>query len=180
MWFLSFTLTVDDRIDNLVPYEPLVIPYRLVKRYYNYPKHRSATNTSINTTKPTLISQYNNTTVAYSPENPAQDSTFTNPSSVPLVKSNYKKFYLYQNDASQLPKQILGHLLRHLPRGYPDEKQCRRDSKFSPEELPKIFRCRCLQNYSDVISTSKHGDLTIGRSPPPSICDFATILKSSK
>ena len=67
-----------------------------------------------------------------------------------------------------------------LPGNTPDATQCRGDSKFSPEELHKFFRCPCPQNYYDVITSSKHGDFTIRGSPPPTIGDLSTILNSPK
>ena len=49
------TITVEVRIDDLVPYKPLVRTYRLVNRYQKHTKHKGATNKYLPTNKPTLI-----------------------------------------------------------------------------------------------------------------------------
>ena len=61
MWFSSFALTVDNRFYNLVSYDYMLRPYRLIKRYYKHPIHKASTNTSLPINNPTIISQDNNT-----------------------------------------------------------------------------------------------------------------------
>ena len=55
------------------------IPYILVKRDYKHTKHKDDTNKSLPTNTPTLISQYDDTTVVSDPEIPEQYSPTTKP-----------------------------------------------------------------------------------------------------
>ena len=52
------------------------------------------------------------------------------------------------------------------PGDTPDTAQYRRNSKFIPKSIHELFGYHRLRNYSDVITTSMHGDLNIGGSPP--------------
>ena len=62
MWFLSFYLSVYDRVEKLVTYESMVIIYRISKRYYKQPGYKATTNTYLPTTKTTIISKDEETT----------------------------------------------------------------------------------------------------------------------
>ena len=57
MWFTSFALAIDDRVDSLVHYEWLGVPYRYPVRDYKQPRHRSASTTSIPIIQTMMISQ---------------------------------------------------------------------------------------------------------------------------
>ena len=57
MWFTSFTLTIEKRVEKLVCYESLDILYRYLVRYYRQPRHRSISTIYILITQPTMISQ---------------------------------------------------------------------------------------------------------------------------
>ena len=57
MWFPSFDITADYRVDNLVTYESMGIPYRFVKKEYKKPLHKAVSNTSMTSIQPTPISQ---------------------------------------------------------------------------------------------------------------------------
>ena len=60
MWLSSFYLTVDNRVDNIFTFKSMRRPYSIIKIDYNQPRHKAATNTSLPTTTPTLISKYDN------------------------------------------------------------------------------------------------------------------------
>ena len=61
---------------------------------------------------------------------------------------------------------------------YPEKKQSRGDIKFMPDEIHKLFGCRCLLEYSDIAKAPKN--ITIGGSPTPTLGSFSTISKSPK
>ena len=57
MWFPSSSLTIDDKLEDLVAYEYMGIPYKYVMRDYRKPRPKSTFSTNIMVTQPTLISQ---------------------------------------------------------------------------------------------------------------------------
>ena len=86
MWFPSFYLTVEDRVDNLVTYESMGIPYRIIKRDYKKPRHKAEKNRPLTTTNPTMISQEEDIKYVYITEIPAQEPPTKNSSSSPTTQ----------------------------------------------------------------------------------------------
>ena len=91
MWFTSCVLTIDNRLNNIVSYESLIIRYKLIKIYYKQPKHKSVTNTYLPTTNPTIICKEDNTTDATVTDIPAQKPLTTDSSAAPTPQAQDKQ-----------------------------------------------------------------------------------------
>ena len=68
----------------------------------------------------------------------------------------------------------------YLPGDTPNATHCRGDIKFNPKNLQKLFGYCFLHNYSDIIIDSKHGDINIEGSPPPTLWYFTMIPNNPK
>ena len=120
MCFPSLYLTVDDRVDNLVPYDPMVRPYLLLKGYYKQPKHKDSTNTSISNTTPTLISKDEETEDVSIPDLPAQYYPNTKPSSATSPPSEDKPRPLTKRIFLNYIQQDMNSYIYMRPGGTPD------------------------------------------------------------
>ena len=180
MWFFSFSLTADDRVDNLVFYKFIGGPYRLIKRDYKQPLHKSEINTYIPTTKPTMISQEKYITYSSVIEFTVQEPPTIYSLSATTPQTQYKKRPLTKRILLEYIHQDMYRCPDIHPGDTSNATQCRGISKFNPKELNDIFGCFCFIKYWNIIKASNHRNLAIGCLNPPILGYFTSIPKSLK